>query len=127
MLAAGSELGALRYFLTCLGNLENLVWHRVIRWWTKLRRWTGRTSADSSPAPTADGDDRRSTGSNARCRETGTAGSASGLGKRTGSNPSTAPQADSTIVPGVYKTYRPYRLLVARGTRWPPTQTVLSG
>jgi integrase len=32
----------------------------------------------------------------ARCRETGTAGSASGLGKRTGSNPGTAPQADST-------------------------------
>jgi hypothetical protein len=31
-----------------------------------------------------------------RCRETGTAGSASGLGKRTGSNPGTAPQADST-------------------------------
>ena len=34
----------------------------------------------------------------ARCRETGTAGSASGLGKRTGSNPGTAPQADSTIL-----------------------------
>jgi hypothetical protein len=32
----------------------------------------------------------------ARCREIGTAGSASGLGKRTGSNPGTAPQADST-------------------------------
>src|SRR5215813_12603617 len=32
----------------------------------------------------------------ARCRETGTAGSASCLGKRTGSNPGTAPQADST-------------------------------
>jgi hypothetical protein len=32
----------------------------------------------------------------ARCRETGTAGSASGLGKRTRSNPGTAPQADST-------------------------------
>jgi hypothetical protein len=29
--------------------------------------------------------------------ETRTAGSASGLGKRTGSNPDTAPQADSTI------------------------------
>ena len=29
--------------------------------------------------------------------ETRTAGSASGLGKRTGSNPGTAPQADSTI------------------------------
>jgi hypothetical protein len=32
----------------------------------------------------------------ARCRETGTAGSASGLEKRTGSNPGTALQADST-------------------------------
>jgi hypothetical protein len=30
------------------------------------------------------------------CRETGTAGTASGLGKRTESNPDTAPQADST-------------------------------
>ena len=36
----------------------------------------------------------------ARCRETGTAGSASGLGKRTGSNPGTAPQADSTTAIG---------------------------
>jgi transposase len=34
----------------------------------------------------------------ARCRETGTAGSASGLGKRTGSNLGTAPQADSTTM-----------------------------
>jgi hypothetical protein len=33
----------------------------------------------------------------ARCRETGTAGSASGLEKRTGSNPGTALQADSTM------------------------------
>jgi Group II intron, maturase-specific domain len=32
----------------------------------------------------------------ARCVETRTAGSASGLGKRTGSNPDTAPQVDST-------------------------------
>ena len=32
----------------------------------------------------------------ARCRETGAAGSASGLEKRTGSNPGTALQADST-------------------------------
>jgi hypothetical protein len=32
----------------------------------------------------------------ARCRETGTTGSASGLEKRTGSNPGTALQADST-------------------------------
>ena len=31
------------------------------------------------------------------CRETGTAGSASGLGKRARSNPGTAPQADSTM------------------------------
>ena len=33
----------------------------------------------------------------ARCVETRTAGSASGLGKRTGSNAGTAPQADSTV------------------------------
>ena len=33
----------------------------------------------------------------ARCVETRTAGSASGLGKRTGSNPGTAPQADSSV------------------------------
>ena len=32
----------------------------------------------------------------ARCGESRTPGSASGLGKRTGSNPDTAPQADST-------------------------------
>jgi RNA-directed DNA polymerase len=22
-----------------LGSLENFVWHRVIRWWMRLRRW----------------------------------------------------------------------------------------
>jgi hypothetical protein len=38
---------------------------------------------------------RRKRPRRARCRETGTAGSASGLGKRTGSNPGTAPKADS--------------------------------
>jgi hypothetical protein len=45
---------------------------------------------DSSTTP------ERQTPWRARCRETGTAGSASGLRKRTGSNPDTAPQADST-------------------------------
>jgi len=39
----------------------------------------------------------------ARCRETGTAGSASGLEKRTGSNPGTALQAGSTMRPPVHQ------------------------
>ena len=54
----------------------------------------------SGPFPTASGPNRTCPFSElSRVRdssETGTAGSASGLGKRTGSNPDTAPQADST-------------------------------
>ena len=117
------------------GSLENFVWHRVIRWWMRLRRWKWKDVRRRPHRPQRPVDpDRRRTGSNcstwhryrssdtstaaarsptpgqcsttperqtpwrARCRETGTAGSASGLGKRTRSNPGTAPQADSTNV-----------------------------
>jgi hypothetical protein len=56
-------------------------------------RWRGNTIPNPGPCPTTpDGKEPR----RARCGESRTPGSASSLGKRTGSNASTARQADST-------------------------------
>ena len=61
-------------------------------------------------------------------RETGTAGSASGMGKRTGSNPGTAPHADSTHLSdltrsfGLHIGHRSHKS-PAQTTREPTTQS----
>jgi hypothetical protein len=55
--------------------------------------------------------------------ETRTAGSASGLGKRTSSNAGTAPQADSTVPSRRHASCRRYRTLFA----WRPHQAMSEG
>jgi hypothetical protein len=141
------------------GSLENIVWHRVIFWWMRLRRndWNVQIELNCElnegrlvpveqaverrpptphrpkrpvdqtdggrdrtvqhrigaghPIPIPGQQDPQTLDSaqprlNGRHRGepfagNGTAGSASGLGKRTRSNPATAPQADSTTGPTV--------------------------
>jgi hypothetical protein len=70
---------------------------RVSEMQAKLHRWSPVRRPVPNPGAQAARPNPRQKPWRARCMETCTAGSASGLGKRTSSNAGTAPQADSSL------------------------------